>query len=89
MKKCFYKQFFGNRTSIIDASQRPKCIFDPQEKTSLAVCRIFLKYVKKPMNKIQKKKKKKMNNISSIIQVKEKTNYQSFQISNANNQENY
>ena len=39
--------------------------------------------------KKKKKKKKKMNNISSIIQVKEKTNYQSFQISNANNQENY
>ena len=37
----------------------------------------------------KQQQQKRMNNISSIIQVKEKTNYQSFQISNANNQKNY
>ena len=73
----FSQTFFGNKTTILDASQHPKCIFHPQEKTAVVVCRIFPKYMKKPMNEIQKKKKK-MNIISSIIQVKEKTNYQNF-----------
>ena len=87
MKKANMKAMTGlNWFRIKNASQRPKCIFDPQEKTAVAVCQFFLKYMKKPMNEIQKKN---MNNVSSIIQVKEKANYQSFQISNVKNQKNY